>query len=86
MEQTGKNVQTLTPKQEIVHSHTADLSEENQSLIFFLQFSMVQRGKFGSPYLAKAHQPQGAALPIPISVCSVFVCPNNGMVARVWDF
>ena len=27
-----------------------------------------------------------AALTIPISVCSIFVCPNNGMAARVWDF
>ena len=27
-----------------------------------------------------------AALAIPISVCSIFVCPNNGMAASVWDF
>ena len=26
-----------------------------------------------------------AAMPIPIGVCSVFVCPNNGMAARVGD-
>ena len=26
-----------------------------------------------------------AALPIPISVCSISVCPNNGMVASVQD-
>ena len=23
---------------------------------------------------------------IPISVCSIIVCPNNGMAASVWDF
>ena len=27
-----------------------------------------------------------AALPIPISVCNIFVCPNSGMGASVWDF
>ena len=26
-----------------------------------------------------------AALPIPVSVCSIFVCPNNGMAVSVWD-
>ena len=26
-----------------------------------------------------------AALPVPTSVCSVFVCPNNGMAASVRD-
>ena len=27
-----------------------------------------------------------AALPIPISVCSISACPNNGKAASVWDF
>ena len=27
-----------------------------------------------------------AALAIPVSVCSVFLCPNNGMAASVGDF
>ena len=27
-----------------------------------------------------------AALPIPISVCSTFVYPNDGMAASIWDF
>ena len=27
-----------------------------------------------------------AALPISTSVCSIFLCPNNGMAASVWDF
>ena len=27
-----------------------------------------------------------AALPIPLSVCSISVRPNNGMAGRVWDF
>ena len=27
----------------------------------------------------------GAALPIPTSACSIFLCPNNGMATGVWD-
>ena len=27
-----------------------------------------------------------AALPVPISVCCIFMCPNNVMAASVWDF
>ena len=27
-----------------------------------------------------------AALPIPASVCSISLCPNNGMAASVWSF
>ena len=27
-----------------------------------------------------------AALSIPIGVCSIFVSPNNGLAASVWDF
>ena len=25
-------------------------------------------------------------LPIPKSVCSIYVCPNNGMAGSAWDF
>ena len=41
---------------------------------------------FGSPNLGKATAAARAALPIPISMCSIFVCPNNGMAASAWDF
>ena len=41
--------------------------------------------KFGSPTLGKGTAAARAALPIPISVCSIFVCPNNGMAASVRD-
>ena len=27
-----------------------------------------------------------AALPIPMGMCSIFVCPNNGIDASVWEF
>ena len=27
-----------------------------------------------------------AALPIPVSVCSIFMCPNNGMADSIGDF
>ena len=42
--------------------------------------------KFESPYLRKITAAARAALPIPISVSSIFVCPNNSMAASVWDF
>ena len=47
---------------------------------------IVPYRRLGLPYLSKAQQPQGAALPIPISGCSIFLCPNNGMAASVRDF
>ena len=47
---------------------------------------IVPYRRLGLPYLSKARQPQGAAIPIPIGVCSIFLCPNNGMAASVWDF
>ena len=63
---------------------------------------VVPCGKFGSPYPGKAQRPQEQCyIPIAISVCSVFLCqnngmsasvcsiflcPNNGVAASVWDF
>ena len=35
--------------------------------------------------LSKATETITAALPIPTSECSIFMCPNNGTVASVWD-
>ena len=41
----------------------------------------------GSPYLGRALQPQQQRhIPIPVSVCSIFVCPNNGVAASLNDF
>lgn len=37
----------------------------------------ISCGKFGSFYLGKATAAARAALPIPISVYSVFVCPDS---------
>ena len=48
--------------------------------------SLIFCGKFGSPYLGKVTAAARAALPISISVRSIFVCPNNGMATSVWDF
>ena len=41
-----------------------------------------------SLYLTKAkkHSSPRAALPISVSVCNMFVCPNNDMAASVWGF
>ena len=27
-----------------------------------------------------------AVLPTPVSVCSIFMCPNNGTAGIAWDF
>ena len=43
-------------------------------------------GKIWSPYLDKATTPASAALPVPTSVCSIFVCSNSGMAANICDF
>ena len=42
--------------------------------------------KFGSPTLGTGTAAARAALPIPIRVCSSFLCPNHGMGASVWGF
>ena len=58
-------------------------------LFFFLiiyNISLIRCGKFGSLPLGKATAAARAALPIPISVCSIFVCPSDGMNDSVWDF
>ena len=48
--------------------------------------SLIPCGKFGSTYLGMATASARAALPTPISVCSIFVCSNTGMTASVRDF
>ena len=48
--------------------------------------SLIPCSKFGSLYLGKATAAARVALPIPTSVCSISVCPDNGMAGRVWDF
>ena len=42
-------------------------------------YFIVPCGKFGSPYLGKAQQPQEQRYPF------LVVCQNNGMAANVWD-
>ena len=54
--------------------------------IFFFRLHLSRAaGESGSPYLDKATAAARAALPIPISVWSIFVCPNNDMAASVRD-
>ena len=45
-------------------------------------------GKFGSPVCIRLQQPQEQRynIPIPTSVCGIFLCPDNGMAACVWVF
>ena len=59
--------------------------------LFFFQFfsskyfnsSLIPCQKFGSPYLGKAAAAVRAVLPILTRVCSIFMCPHNGMAASV---
>ena len=54
-------------------------------LLFYLNTSSIPCGKFGSPYLGMTAAVT-AALPIPVSVCGIFACPNNCMAASVRIF
>ena len=54
--------------------------------IIIIIIIIIPRGKFGSAYLGKATTAERAALPIPSRVCGIFLCPDNGMAAGVWDF
>ena len=54
-------------------------------LLFYLNTSSIPCGKFGSPYRGTTAAVR-AALPILVSVCSIFVCPNNCMAASVTIF
>ena len=80
-------------------STECDLVSQNPGVLHFCSFkkriicwdtilntSFIPHGKFSLPHLSKATAATKAALPIPISVCSISACPNNGMAASVWDF
>ena len=43
----------------------------------FIQNLIVPCGKFGSPYLGKAQQPEEQRYPFLSGVCSIFVCPST---------
>ena len=54
--------------------------------IFCFECFIVPRGKFRSIQVVLPRQGGAAAraaLPIPVSVCSIFVCPYNGMAVSV---
>ena len=59
----------------------------NLSLHFFFFFNtlFIPCRKFRSPYAGKVTTATRAALPIPISACSIFMCLSNGMAANDWD-
>ena len=70
-------------------------SAEISTLLFYLFSSLKKTNKkyfsvpcekFGSSYLGKAIAVARAVLPIRTCVCSVFLCPVNGMATSVWDF
>ena len=51
----------------------------------FLHDSFIPCRKCWLPCLGKAAAAARAALPIPTCVGSIFVCPNSGVAASVWD-
>ena len=51
--------------------------------MFCFSFSSTSLSR---PYLDKDTAAARAALPIPASVCSIFVCSDNDMAANVWVF
>ena len=64
------------------HSHLSD----NICLFDFCFNTLsIPCRKLGSPSLKKVTAAARAVLPIPTHVCSIFVCPNNGMAVSVWD-
>ena len=58
------------------------------SLRCFLNFvdtSLSLVGNLGCFALARLQQPQEQCYPFPAGVCSIFLCTDNGMAARVWE-
>ena len=53
--------------------------------LFVVNTPFISCCKFGSPYLRKTTAAARAAILIPIRVCSISVCPDNGLTASVWD-
>ena len=51
-------------------------------LIFKTVLLTVFRTSLSLTWVAAAR----ATLPIHINVCNIFVCPNSGMAASVWEF
>ena len=76
------------------HAHAEGLLRILVLLVIysFVRFSiyintpLIHSGKSGLSNLGKATAATIAVLPIPISVCSITMCPNNGLAASVWDF
>ena len=74
------------------HRRTAQNSRPACDIYSFVRFSiyintpLIHSGKSGLSNLGKAIVATRAALPIPISVCSITMCPNNGMAGSVGDF
>ena len=57
-----------------------------QPFFFFFWYFFVPLMEIRVALLWQGAAAARAALPIPISVCSIFVCPNNGMATSVLDF
>ena len=55
---------------------------------FFMMVSVLpcRLGEIQVALIGQGTAAARAALPIPISACSIFLCPDNGMAASVWDF
>ena len=61
-------------------------SEDCPCFPFLFWRSVVPCGKSGRLAWIRQSSHKSSSIPISTSVCSVFVCPNNGFAASVWDF
>ena len=74
-----KGLTTSTPKKSQQHEKQfIQLQEKDTGIRFFF---LNPCENIGWPYLGKATAAARAALPIPIGVCSVFVCPDSVWLA-----
>ena len=71
------------------HSGSAGRGVNSALFFFFFSFSFstsLSLAGISGRLIRVRHSSRCAALPTLISVCSIFVCPNNGMATSVYDF
>ena len=70
----------------IVHESYALYKIMQCDLLFFFNASLIPRVKFRPAYLGKTTAATRAALPTGTGMCSIFVCPNNGIATSCLGF
>ena len=62
-----------------------DRKRKRHRLNFFFYYFITPLREIGSPYLGKDTTAARAALPVSNRACGIFVCPDKGVAANVWD-